>query len=108
MLEYKEADLPGKYANAYWSLTLLSKPDYCVVPNMLGRYNMNNVSKLENDEDGSLKIYLAPELPSRAPEANWLPTPKGKSFSLNHRFSVPKEYAISYQLYIPPIEKIKG
>ena len=108
LIHYKKEALPMDQVNGYWSLTLFSKPDYRVVPNKLNRYNLNNISKLEYEEDGSLKLYLASELPEGAPEANWLPTPKGKSFSLNHRYYAPKEDAITYKYYAPPIQKINN
>ena len=105
VIHYKKEDLPMEHVNAYWSLTLLSMPDYRVVPNKLEKYNINNISKLEYGEDGSLKLYLASELPSGAPESNWLPTPKGANFSLTLRLYVPKDDALSYQYYVPPIQK---
>lgn len=107
VIRYGPDELPMKHANAYWSLTMLSVPDYRVVPNDLERYNLNNISELRTEEDGSLKIYLAGQLPEGAPESNWLPAPKGQPFFLNHRFYVPKEEVLTGQWYAPPIEKVK-
>ena len=107
VIHYTKEDLPMEHVDAYWSLTLLSLPDYRVVPNKLEKYNINNISKLEYGKDGSLKLYLASELPSGAPESNCLPTPKGKIFNLTHRLYVPKDDALSYQWYVPPIEKVQ-
>jgi len=42
-----------------------------------------------------LKIYLAADLPSGAPESNWLSSPKGNNFTINHRFYVPKKEVLS-------------
>ncbi len=106
VIHYKPEDLPMKQVDSYWSLTMLSLPDYRVVPNKIERYNLNNVSKLQYEPDGSLKIYLASELPANAPESNWLPSPKGKNFTVNHRFYVPKEEVLSGEYYVPPIQKI--
>ena len=107
VLNYGPDDLPSRQVNAYWSLTLLSLPDYRVVPNDQNRYNINHVSKLQYEEDGSLKIYLAGELPHGALQSNWLPAPKGKPFTLNHRFYVPKPDVLSGAWYVPPIDKLK-
>lgn len=106
MIHFKKDKLPMEYVNSYWSLTLLSRPDYRVVLNELERYNINNISNLEYGEDGSLKLYVASELPEGAPESNWLPTAKGKSFSLTLRLYLPKDDAISYQYYVPAIQKM--
>lgn len=106
VLSYGPDDRPEKHAHAYWSLTLMSLPDYRVVPNALERYNLNNISELQYEDDGTLKIYLASDLPEGAPETNWLPAPKGKPFTLNHRIYVPKPEVLSGESYAPPITKL--
>jgi len=106
VIHYKPEDLPMKHVNAYWSLTMLSLPNYRVVPNKLERYNLNNISKLQYEADGSLKLYLAADLPSGVPESNWLPSPKGNNFTINHRLYVPKKEVLSGEWYVPPIQKI--
>jgi hypothetical protein len=107
VLNYRPDDLPPNHVHAYWSLTLMSLPDYRVVPNELQRYNLNNIAELQYEEDGSLRIHLAGELPAGAPESNWLPAPKGKPFTLNHRLYVPKPEVLTGEWYVPPIEKVK-
>jgi hypothetical protein len=88
-------------------LTLLSLPDFRVVPKERERYNLNNISDLTYEENGSLTLYLASELTPDIPASNWLPTPKGKPFVLNHRLYVPKPEVLSGEWYLPPIEKVK-
>jgi hypothetical protein len=105
VLDFKPEDLPAKHVNAYWSLTLMSLPDYRVVPNRLDRFNFNNRSQFEFEPDGSLKLHLASELPSGVPESNWLPCPKGRPFTLNLRTYVPKAEVLSGEYYVPPILK---
>ena len=104
VIHYKPEDLPMTHVDAYWSLTMLSLPDFRVVPNGMERYNLNNISDLQYEPDGSLKIYLASELPADVPESNWLPSPKGRSFTMNHRLYVPKEEVLSGEWYVPPIQ----
>ncbi len=106
IIHYRPMDLPMKHVNSYWSLTMLSLPDYRVVPNELERYNLNNISDLFYEEDGSLKLYIASELPEEAPKSNWLPSPKGKSFAMNHRLYVPKKEVLTGEYYVPEIQKI--
>ncbi len=105
VIHYKPEDLPMKHVDSYWSLTMLSLPDYRVVPNKMERYNLNNISELQYEPDGSLKIYLASELPANAPESNWLPSPKGNNFTVNNRLYVPKKEVLSGEYYVPPIQK---
>ena len=104
---YQPGESPIQHVNAYWSLTLMSLPNFRVVPNELARHNLNNISDLTYAEDGSLTLYLASTLPPDVPASNWLPTPKGQPFVINHRFYAPKEEVLSGEWYAPPIEKIK-
>jgi hypothetical protein len=104
-IHYAADDLPDHHVDAYWSLTMLSLPDYRVVPNRLDRYNLNNVSDLAYGDDGSLTLYLSAECPRGTPESNWLPAPAGKRYSLNHRFYVPKHEVISGDWYAAPLVK---
>jgi hypothetical protein len=106
-IHYQLEDLPIKHVKAYWSLTLMSLPDFRVVPNELERFNLNNISDLVYGEDGSLTLYLASESPPDVPAANWLPAPKGRPFVVNHRLYAPKEEVLSGEWYAPPIEKTK-
>jgi len=105
VLHFTPENLPDKHVHAYWSLTLMSLPDYRVVPNRLDRFNFNNRSQFQYEPDGSLKLYLACELQNGAPESNWLPSPKGKPFTLNLRMYVPKKEVLSGEYYVPPIVK---
>jgi hypothetical protein len=107
VLHFKPENLPQKHVHAYWSLTLMALPNYRVVPNRLDRFNFNNRSKFEYGPDGSLKLYLASELPKGVPESNWLPSPNGKPFTLNLRTYVPNKEVLSGEYYVPPIERIE-
>ena len=106
VVHFKKADFPQERVHAYWSLTMLSMPDYRVIPNRLDRFNINNVSKLEYEANGDLRLYLASDLPKGAPETNWLPTSKGHPFSMNLRLYVPKQEVITGEYFVPPIKKV--
>ena len=91
VMHFPPDGLPGSVVNAYWSVILVSVPDYRVVPNSLERYNFNNHSALKREPDGSLKIGIGPKPVPGVPESNWLPSVEGKPFSLTFRTYVPKE-----------------
>ena len=83
--------LPEAVVEAFWSVILVGVPDYRVVPNPLNRFHLNNFSPLRKEADGSLKLAFGPKPVAGVPEANWLPTPEGKPFSLTFRTYVPKD-----------------
>lgn len=106
VIHFKPGEPPQKHVYSYWSITLMDLPNYRVIPNKLDRYNFNNLSKFKYEPDGSLKLYLASELPKGAPQTNWLPSPKGKAFTLNLRMYVSKGDVLSGEYYVPPITKM--
>ncbi|MFH6992719.1 DUF1214 domain-containing protein [Flavobacterium sp. FlaQc-48] len=106
-IKFPKEALPDSEVNAFWSVTLYSVPDYRVVDNKLKRYNLNNVSGLKKNPDGSLSIWLASSLPKGAIESNWLPTPAGKGFALTFRMYVSKKPVLDGQWFPAPIEEKK-
>jgi hypothetical protein len=106
VIHFAKEDLPQDHVNAYWSLTLMSLPDYRVVPNELNRFNLNNQNTFAYEDDGSLKVYLSGTLPEGAPQQNWLPAPKGSPFTLNLRMYVVKEEVLTGEYYVPPLERV--
>ena len=97
--------LPGAVVDAFWSLTLYSVPDYRVVPNALDRYDLASRMALETNADGSLSLWLGPDVPPGAPRSNWLPTPAGAGFSLNLRMYVAHEAVTSGHWFPAPIRR---
>jgi len=91
VIHFPANGLPDSVVDAYWSVILVSVPDYRVIPNPLKRYNFNNHSPLRKEPDGLLKIGIGPRPPAGVPESNWLPSAEGKPFSLTFRTYVPKE-----------------
>ena len=83
--------LPSVAVEAFWSLTVYGKPDYMLVPNPAGRFSVGSSSDLVTEEDGSLTLTFAPELPTGVPESNWLPTPAGRAFTADLRLYLPTE-----------------
>lgn len=90
-LTFPKESLPGDQVNGFWSVILVDFPNYRVVENELNRFNFNNYSEFTYNPDGSLTLYIAPELQSDWPKSNWLPSPKEGLFNLTLRSYVPKE-----------------
>jgi hypothetical protein len=69
--------------SAFWSLTMYDSKGF-FVPNPLGRYLINDLSRLRKNPDGSIDIYVQHDRPASAAQAsNWLPAPApGAGFRL--------------------------
>ena len=98
---------PDSVVDGYWSIILVSVPDYRVVPNPEDRFNLNSYSRLVTNEDGSLDLYFSPEHLESRPAENWLPTPKGAAFSLTLRTYVPKNIVKQGQWFPEPLTEIR-
>lgn len=101
VITFPAGQLPETVVNAYWSVILVSVPEYRVVPNPLNRFNLNSHSPLKKEADGSLKIAVGPRPVTGVPESNWLPSAEGKPFSLTFRSYVPKDAVLKGQ-WSPP------
>jgi hypothetical protein len=101
VMQFPADNLPASVVSGYWSVILVSVPEYRVVANPLGRFNLNSYSALKKETDGSLKITVGPKPPAGVAESNWLPSPQGKAFSLTFRTYVPKE-AVKRGEWTPP------
>jgi hypothetical protein len=83
--------LPGNAQNCFWSLTVLSKPQYMLVANPAHKYAVNSYTDLRFAADGSLTLFLAADRPADAPEANWLPVPGDQEFTATLRLYLPTD-----------------
>jgi hypothetical protein len=97
--------LPADFVDAFWSLTVLTLPDYRVVPNRLKRYSLNSFMKFQHESDGSLRLILASEPPPGVPDSNWIPSQRGRDITLTLRLYLPKESVLNGTWFAPPIEK---
>jgi hypothetical protein len=105
-LHFPANALPETMANAFWSLTLVSVPDYQAIPNSLKRYNINNYSDLKKNSDGSLDIVIGPKTPLHVPDTNWLPSATDKNYALVFRLYVPKASVIAGNIFPPAVSLI--
>ena len=99
-LTFPGDDLPEKYAKYFWSVIAVDRVFRRVLPNPLNKFLLNRESGLTYGNDGSLKLYFAPEKPADAPEGNWLPT-VDKPSKLTFRFYGPRG-AVADGTYFPP------
>ena len=97
---------PDRVVDSYWSIILVSLPDFRVVPNPGNRFNLNSYSPLVLNQDGSLDLYFSPERYENIPVENWLPTPEGAAFSLTLRTYVPQDAVKQGQWFPPPLTKL--
>lgn len=106
VINFPKAERPEGVVNAYWSLSLVDMPGFLAVPNRIDRYTFNSVAPPKSEEDGSLKIFVAPDGAPGIPESNWLPAPGGKPFSLTFRTYVPKDAVKRGEWFPPAIRRI--
>jgi hypothetical protein len=107
LMHFDKDKLPGKNVNAYWSVILVSYPDFRVVPNELNRYNFNNYSDLVYEKDSSLNIYISPKYNKAWHKPNWLPSPSEQECMLTLRMYVPKDNVRAGEWFPPVITKLE-
>lgn len=100
--------LPSDVVDGYWSIILVSLPDYRVIPNPDDRFNLNAYSPLVVGDDGSIDLLLSPTPPDGAMYENWLPTPVGRPFSLTLRAYVPRDVVLRGDWFPAPILPSSG
>lgn len=107
VLHFPKDALPQDVVNEFWSVTLVSLPDFRPVPNYLDRFALSTWSNVQKEADGSLKLLIGPEPVEGMPESNWLPSPDGQPFSLTFRSYVPKPAVQTGEWFPPAVEKLK-
>jgi hypothetical protein len=100
-MHFTKEQLPANYATYFWSVIAVDSVHRRVLPNPLQGYLLNQESKLQYGQDGSLTLYFADAKPKDAPDSNWLPTPKGLRYGLTFRFYRTKG-AVEQRTYFPP------
>jgi hypothetical protein len=96
-------DLPFP-ARAFWSLTMYDSNGF-FVPNSAHVYLINNRTRLHNNRDGSLDVYIQPTPPRNATQREaWLPSPAERPFRLIMRLYQPVDISgiISGRSWQPP------
>ena len=102
ILHFPAGQLPPN--DAFWSLTPTDVAGY-MVKNPTNRYSLGDRSPLAQNADGSVDIYLQPEIP-RGHQQNWLPTPAG-NFKLMLRAYLPGAAILNGSYRVPQVVKAK-
>jgi hypothetical protein len=101
------AEQPPPEADRFWSLTAYTPEAIELVPNPAHKYAVASYTPhLQFNNDGSLSVYMAQQLPAGVPMANWLPIPPG-AFNIMLRVYGPEGTVKDPpNTYVPPgIEK---
>jgi hypothetical protein len=94
---------PGEQPEAtrFWSLTAYTPEAIELVPNSAHKYAVARYTpNLQLNNDRSLSVYMAQQLPAGVPMANWLPIPAG-AFNIMLRVYGPEE-SVEDNTYVPP------
>jgi hypothetical protein len=100
VLKFSAQEIP--VAKRFWSVTAYTPEAIELVPNSANKYLVASYTPgLEtNEDDGSISIYMARDLPAGVNPANWLPIPAG-SFNIMLRVYGP-EGRVENNTYVPP------
>lgn len=99
VLTFSPQEIPA--AKRFWSVTAYTPDAIELVPNSANKYLVASYTPgLETNQDGSISIYMAQQLPNGVPAANWLPIPSGP-FNVMLRVYGPAG-SVATQKYVPP------
>jgi len=103
--ELRLTELPP--ADAFWSLTMYSMPDYYLVENPIERYSIGDRTRgVVMGSDGSLVIRMQHDRPDdEVAAANWLPTPEG-DFRPLLRIYQPRPEVLDGSYVLPPVTRV--
>ncbi len=92
--------------NAFWSLTMYDGRTQLFIENPLDRYLLNStmIDQFQQEEDGSIVLYIQADSPGATREANWLPAPDG-TFSMVVRLDGPEATALEGEWTPPAAEQ---
>ncbi|MBF6023987.1 DUF1254 domain-containing protein [Lysobacter niastensis] len=98
----------GPPVKGFWSLTLYDAQHF-FVPNTIDRYSLGTKNKdLVANADGTTTIYVQADAPADPSQrTNWLPSPKGKPFSLYMRTYWPDAAILDGTWSPPKVEPVQ-
>jgi hypothetical protein len=105
-MRFEKEQVPAQFATHFWSVIAVDSVEHRVLPNPQKRYLINKEAKPHYAADGSLTLYFSDAKPADAPPGNWLPTPKGTSYSLTFRFYRPQGAVAERKYFPPPLTKV--
>ncbi|HEY0512249.1 MAG TPA: DUF1214 domain-containing protein [Thermoanaerobaculia bacterium] len=99
VLTFSAGQIPQ--AQRFWSVTAYTPDSIELIENSANKYEVASYEPgLQTQPDGSISIYIATELPSGVPMANWLPVADGR-FNVMLRVYGP-EGSVASNTYVPP------
>jgi hypothetical protein len=102
VLHFAKSELPP--VEAFWSVTMYDAEGFQVA-NALNRFAIGDRDALKYNADGSLDLYIQPDSPGAAKEANWLPSPKSGALGITMRLYAPRQQALDGRWNPPAIKK---
>ena len=98
-IHFEKNQLPP--VDAFWSITMYSRPDNQLIENEINRYNIGGLTPgLKPDpENGSVDIFIQNKKPEDV--SNWLPVPEGNFWVILRMYNPKKE--VLDRKYVPPI-----
>ncbi|MFZ0530542.1 MAG: DUF1254 domain-containing protein [Propionicimonas sp.] len=104
-LHFAADELPP--VDAFWSLSAYTAADLNLIANPAGRYSLGDHTEgLTTDADGGLTVYLQPEAPGGAADANWLPTSGTLPWFLILRMYRPAQPVLDGTWRCPPVTRV--
>jgi hypothetical protein len=101
VLKFKPGQTPD--TDRFWSVTAYLPGSITLVPNDANKYVVGSYTPgLQSDPDGSISIYMFPDLPEGVPASNWLPVPRGQ-FNIMLRDYGPAGRVSNNTYVAPPI-----
>lgn len=100
-LHFEKGQLPPVNEFGFWSITLYDSKERYLVDNEINRYGFNDRDVLQENEDGSIDIYIQKKKPEETKVSNWLPSP-GEAFNLVLRIYLAKEEVFT-NVWQPPV-----
>ena len=104
-IHFEAEALPPIEEEGYWSITAYQPVSLLLIPNDAHRYKVGDLDGLDFNEDGSLDIFVARELPDGASERNWIPS-GGRGVCLIFRVYVPQQPVIDDAWFPPALERV--
>ena len=101
VIKFKDGLPPAK---AFWSVTMYDGKTQLLIENPIDRYKIGSTSKLQNNQDGSVEIYIQHKSPGTDKESNWLPAPNGPYYMLM-RLYLPEQAYLNGTWTPPAVEK---
>jgi hypothetical protein len=99
VLTFSPQEIPA--AKRFWSVTAYTPEAIELVPNSADKYLVASYTPgLQTNQDGSISIHMARQLPAGVPAANWLPIPPGP-FNMMLRVYGPAG-DVAKGIYVPP------